>query len=132
MKSTFRLIEKNSLESTQNGYELQIRLNWYRSLPYSCIENVNVKINQEPVNDNEITFRINGHLYTIPELAELVEEFWFVQDTTTIVINQQGKVKPGDTAQLDVRIAVRAPYIPTAPGHYLTITSMDSLSMVAK
>jgi hypothetical protein len=132
MKTTFRLIEENSLHARKNGWEFQIRLNWYRSLPFSCIETVHVKLNGVPVAPEKIGFRIQNQVYSISELADLVEEFWFVQDPATIVIDQSANLSAGEETRLEVDIAVRAPYIPTGPGQYLTITTADSISMVAQ
>ncbi len=132
MKSNFRLIEENSIHGTENGWEFQIRLNWYRSLPFSCIETVHVKLNGVPVAPEKIGFRIQDQIYSLSQLGDLVEEFWFVQDPATIVIDQSENITAGEEYQLDADIAVRAPYIPIGPGRYLTITTADSISMVAQ
>lgn len=132
MKTNFRLIEENSFHTTENGWEFQIRLNWYRSLPFSCIETVHVKLNGVPVAPEKIGFRIQNQVYAISELADLVEEFWFVQDPATIVVDQTANLSAGEETRLEVDIAVRAPYIPTGPGQYLTITTADSITMVAQ
>ena len=132
MATGFRMIEENSLNVSESGYEVQIRLNWYRSLPYSCIEAVKVAINGEFVDPEKIGLRINEQRYSKSELSELVEDFWFVQDPVIVVVDQQGKVKAGEKYEIEMEVSVRAPYIPTGPNQYLTITTTDSTIQIAQ
>ena len=118
-----QLVESNSLRVTPEGYEIQIRLRWYRSLPLSCVESIRFALDGERVDPAKISFGINDHNYRLSELEELVDEFWFVQDSAFLRVNQPGKVTPGEEHTIEVEVICRAPYIPIGPGKYLPIVS---------
>jgi hypothetical protein len=119
MGTSFRIVEDDSLRVTEGGYEVGIRLNWYRSLPLSCVETVRLALDGTWVDPDMIRFRINNHDYRLSELAEQLEEFWFVQDAAILHIDQPGKVATGESHTIEVEIGFRAPYIPIGPDQYL-------------
>ncbi len=132
MAASYRLIEENSLQATESGYDVQMRLNWYRSLPFSCLEKVELVLNGELVDPEKISIRIDNQKYAISDLADLVEEYWFVQDPATVSVDQPGKVKPDEKYEIEMTVAVRAPYIPTGPNQYLTTTTIDKFTQMAR
>ena len=131
MGSGLRIVEDNSLRVTEGGYQVQLHLNWYRSLPLSCIDRIKLVIDGQPVDPSAMCFGINDHQYHLDELADLVEEFWFVQDPAQLIVQQSGKVKHGESHAIDVEIALRFPYIPIGPGKFLVNTSKYSETQVA-
>jgi hypothetical protein len=125
------LIEDNSLHASENGYEIQLRLQWYRSLPLSSIENVQLTLDGQPVDPSALQFGINDHEYRLSELAELVEEYWFVQDSARLLVMQPGKVASGESHSLACELTLRFPYIPIGPGKFLTNINKLSVTQVA-
>ena len=114
------LVEDDSLRSTETGCEVRLRLKWYRSLPLSCIELLQVTLDDQPVNPDLIRLSVNGHTYQLKELTDLVEEFWFVQDAAILSIQHAGIVKRGESHKIGAELALRFPYIPIGPGKFLT------------
>jgi len=104
---------------------------WYRSLPLSCIERLQLKLDGQTVDLEVVRLGINGHEYRLDELADKVEEFWFIQDSASLYINQPGKVVHGSQHNIELELAVRAPYIPIGPGKFLTILNKYSAAQVA-
>ena len=131
MGAAVPIVEDNSLRATDGGYEVQVRLNWYRSLPLSCIEKVHLSLDGQPVDAGLIRFGINDHQYKLDQLADRVEEFWFVQDSAKLRVQQPGKVAPGESHKIHVEIALRFPYIPIGPGRFLSSTSKYATTQVA-
>jgi hypothetical protein len=131
MGASFRIVEDDSLRMTEGGYEVRIRLNWYRSLPLSCVEAVRLALDGKWVDPDKIRFKINDHNYRLSELAEQVEEFWFVQDSATLYVNQPGKVTTGEMYSIEVEIGFRAPYIPIGPDKYLVNTGTFKTTQIA-
>ena len=125
------LVDDNSLKATNNGYQLQVRLDWYRSLPLSCVEQVRLSLDGEQVDAQAITFGINGGEYRLDELAALTDQVWFVLDSATIRVEQPGQVTSGKSYTIEAEMALRAPYIAIGPGRFLTITSRYSTTQVA-
>jgi hypothetical protein len=126
------LIEDNSLRALDNGYEVQIRLLWYRSLPVSCIENIHLSLDGQPVDQSLLRFGINDRQFQVSELEDLIEEFWFVQDSARLIALQPGKVTSGETHNVEVELTLRFPYIPIGPGKFLSNTNKYSVTQVAR
>ncbi len=131
MGTLMKIIPDGSLRATVDGYEIAARLNWYRSLPLSCVEKVSVSLDGRPVDPGKIRFGINGHEYRLEELDNLVEEFWFVQDTAVLHVLQAGAVASGETHTLEVEITLRFPYIPVGSGKFLTTPTKSTSTQVA-
>ncbi|MCB9420062.1 MAG: hypothetical protein H6667_09670 [Ardenticatenaceae bacterium] len=125
------LVEDGSLMVTEAGCEIRLRLKWYRSLPLSCIEKLELSIDRMPVPPEMMRLGINEHSYRMDELADLVEEFWFVQDTAVLSIQPAKEVTRGETHQLDLVLALRFPYIPVGNGRFLTHFNHYSAAQVA-
>jgi hypothetical protein len=132
MGSAVQLIEENSLQAGNDGYEIQVRLNWYRSLPLSCVDSVSLSLDGSQVQPDQIYFAVNNHEYRLDELPEQIEEFWFVQDSARLRVHQLGKVAVGETHTIEAAIALRAPYIMIGPGKFLVNVTRCATVQTAK
>ncbi|HVB33459.1 MAG TPA: DUF6379 domain-containing protein [Patescibacteria group bacterium] len=94
------------------GVRLRIRLPWYRSLPLSCIERVEVTIDGEPVNRAEVSLTLDGLNHTLDEAAGLHDVWWFVLDTADLHIRRNKPLSPGDHP-VTVTLGCRIPYSAT-------------------
>ncbi len=126
-----RLVEVYGLRATENGYEVQIKLAWYRSLPLSCVENLQVTLDGQPADPALIRLGVNGHEYRLEDMADKVEEFWFVQDPARLIVLQPGKMAKGETHTVEAAIFMRAPYIPIGPGKFLPVISQGAFTQAA-
>jgi hypothetical protein len=120
METKMKVVEDNSLRATRDGCELRLRLMWYRTLPVSCIESLHLSLDGQPVEAGALSLILNGHEHRLEELADLIEEYWFIQDSAVLSIKQPGKVERGESHQIDLELAMRFPYIPIGPGMFLT------------
>jgi hypothetical protein len=132
MGSAVKIIQDDSLRVVEDGYEIQVRLNWYRSLPISSVETLRLSLDGEPVQPNQILFEINNHQYRLEELSEQIEEFWFVQDSAHLHVRQPGKVAAGEAYTIEAEIALRFPYIQIGPDRFLTNISHCTETQTAK
>jgi Domain of unknown function (DUF6379) len=129
--SGVNVIEDGSLRATESGFEIRLRFKWYRSLPLSCLENLRLSLDGQPVDPSAISFGINDHVYRLDELADKVEEFWFILDSATVGVDQPGLVKSGQSHQIDVVFGMRAPYIAIGPSKFLTVLNRQSTTQIA-
>jgi len=129
--SGINIIEDNSLRTTDSGFEVSVRFKWYRSLQLSCVENLQLSLDGQPVDTSAIRFHVNDHTYRLDELADKVEEFWFILDSAVVSVEQPGRVRPGETHQIDIAFGMRAPYIGIGPGRFLTVLNKQSATQVA-
>ena len=126
-----QLVEDNSLRVINDGYQINVRLNWYRSLPLSCVQNIKLVVDGEEVPSSDMRFAVNGNQYTIDEIAEKVEEFWFVQDAAQLQVLQLSKVHAGESHEIEAEIALRFPYIAIGPGKFLVNNTKYAAEQVA-
>lgn len=132
MGANVKILEDNSLRALDDGYCVNLRLNWYRSLPLTSVQELIVNLDGQPVPSDNITFELNGKSFKLPELKEQLEEFWFVQDSAVVHIHEAGKVKAGETHTIYTEITLRFPYIQIGPDKFLANVSRCSETQTAK
>ena len=132
MPSAVNLIEDNSLRVTANGFKINVRENWYRSLPLSCIEKVTVAVDGEEIPTGDIWFGINNAMHPLQDLEKLIGEYWYVQDSASLQVKKPGVMVPGKTYTVEVEITLRAPYILVGPGKFLTMPTKFACVQVAE
>ena len=111
------LIRDGSLRTDDGGFSFDARLNWYRALPLSSIR-LTVEVDGAPVDDEAITFSVDGETYRHAELASRDDRMWFVADPARVRVERPGGLAPGPH-ELSLSIATRIPYIPTRPPEVL-------------
>jgi hypothetical protein len=109
------VIRDDAIRSTPEGYEVDIHIAWYRSLPMSCIENVDITFNGQRYAKEQLKVLHGDKKLQFEELAELTDEWWFVLDPITLLIEADKTVETGSTAKLAVSLATRIPYIIIGP-----------------
>ena len=129
--SGINVIQDESLRATESGFEIQVRYKWYRSLQLSCVEGMQLALDGHAVDQDHIKFCINDGEYRLGELAEKVEEFWFILDWALLKVDLPGKVNRGETHQIDVMFGMRTPYIPIGPEKFLTVVNKQSVTQIA-
>lgn len=101
-----------------------VRLPWYRSLPLSSLEELSVSVAGREVAPDALRLRLGEAEYSLAELAERSEEYWFVQDTGWVPVSAGGL---GDEAAVAVTAAFRIPYLMIGPGKALTRVVADEV-----
>lgn len=128
------IIQKNSLKNTYfnghvNGYQFRVRLSYYRGLYLSCIDKLQVHVDNELIKDEDIMFRIHKKDFTVAQLPYLISEFWNILEEAEIEIHKPGGLPAGEH-KIDLTLMLRSPYLPM-PGSdkehdYAPINSCDS------
>jgi hypothetical protein len=106
-----RLLGEGSLTATTAGFDLAIRLPWYRSLPLSTIEPAELRINAQPIDLTRVNVRINDKTIPGSDLAERTDEVWFVRDALTLEVRDT-PVRAGEDVHVEFTLNVYPPYIP--------------------
>ena len=125
------MVDDDALRAADDGFELDVHLNWYRSLPLSSLDTVEVTVNGEAIERNEITFVVNGGEHSLDELTELWDEMWFVLDPATLRVSRP-LVRTGEQADVSVRLGNRIPYILIGPNQPLEYVTERSKTLVAR
>lgn len=115
------LIEE-PLRRTAEGYDVGVRLDWYRALPLSGVS-VGLTVDGHVVPAEQMRFCINDRDYALDELPDLYEEFWFVLDSARLRVTTAEPLASGDH-EIAVELSVRIPYLfDEDSGDVLTISS---------
>ena len=109
------VLGEDAVRSAQNGYEVDVHLAWYRSLPLSCVEDVAVTVAGRTAPREEIRVRFEGRELTLDDLADMVDDWWFVQDPLTVLIPDLAPQQAGTETEVAVNLATRIPYIIIGP-----------------
>lgn len=125
------MLDDDALRATPEGFELAVHLSWYRSLPLSSVEQVELDVSGERVAREEIAFALNGNEYALDELAHCWEETWFVLDAAMLRVARP-LVRPGEEAEVRVRLVNRIPYILIGPDTALRFGQERTRRLVAR
>ena len=105
-----RLISDNGLTAEAGGFGVDIRLPWYRSLPLSVVELKLLKLDGEAVPAERVSLELNGKRFALKDLADRPDEWWYVQDSAWLHVDQPG-LAAGSEHEVEVTLAVYPPYI---------------------
>lgn len=98
--------------STQDGQlSVAVHLPWYRSLPVSCLEALEVRVDGAPVAVRSVA--VGGFSGTVTDAAHS-DAWWDLRDALDVALAVPGRV--GDVHAIEVGVAVRIPYMQQAPG----------------
>jgi hypothetical protein len=116
---TEQVISDGSLQSDGDGFSFGLRMPWYRALPLSSLEGLEVRIDGDAVPSDELRLSLDGTTYALADLAPLYDDWWYVADAAEVRAPLPGGLSDGEH-ELDVTIALRIPYI-VESGHPLVM-----------
>jgi len=111
-----RLITDGSLKRTDDGFSVEIRLNWYRSLPLSCIREVTLTVDGARVEPESSSIVVDGVEYHWADLPEHIDTFWFVGDPAELRVRRAEPLEPG-LHEVELTLSSRIPYVVVAVGN---------------
>jgi hypothetical protein len=112
---------------TTVGFNLDLRLNYYRGMSVSCIERLEVAVDGKTVPQDQMRLRLNDKCFRMTDLPLLFAEYWGIQTTGHLEIHNGG-LEAGEH-DVAVQFELRCPYLQTAPRAYKMIDSSYSLRM---
>jgi hypothetical protein len=116
---TEQVIGDSSLRAREDGFSFDLRMPWYRALPLSSLEGLEVRIDGEPVESEDLRLALGGRTYPLADLPPLHDEWWYVADPADVRVPMPGGLSAGEHV-LDVTVALRIPYI-VESGHPLVM-----------
>ncbi len=125
------MLGDGALRAVDGGFELDIHLNWYRSLPVSSVATIELTVAGEEIPSEEITVEVNGSPSGLDELATRWDEEWFVLDPATLRVRRP-LVRTGERVDVRLKLGSRVPYILVGPDRALEVVSERSAVLVAR
>jgi len=116
---TEQVIADGSLRARGDAFTFGLRMPWYRALPLSSLEGLDVRIDDDVIATEELRISLGGTTYALADLPPLHEEWWYVADAAEVRAPKAGGLAPGPHV-LDVTVALRIPYI-VESGHPLVM-----------
>jgi len=105
------VIGESGLSHQGDKLRLDARLPWYRSLPLSTVEVAALAVDGTPVDLSEVRFELGGKGWSLAELRDCTNDFWYVLDSAHLVW-PAGGIDPAIGHEVSLTIAVSPPYIP--------------------
>lgn len=105
------LIGEDALTAASQGFDLDLRLPWYRALPLSTIEIGELRIDGQRVDPSAITLEVNGKHFRPKELPDRIDEWWYVLDSAYLHASAP-HIEPGSEHDIDFILTLYPPYIP--------------------
>jgi len=109
------------------GFNLGVFLNYYRGLPVSSIENLEVKVDDEAVPQHLVCAVVNEKKFSVEQLPSLHAEFWGIRKKVDLEI-YNGGLESGEH-EVELTLHLRNPYMRFAPRVYGMIDGSASKRM---
>jgi len=110
-----QVLGDKAVRAADGGYEVDLHLAWYRSLPLSCLEGIDLSIDDVSIDRSALSVNVAGKDLSLDDLPDLDDEWWFVQDALTVRVAAHEPRPQGAEVDVDVILATRIPYIIIGP-----------------
>jgi hypothetical protein len=90
---------------------VELWLPWYRSMPLSVVEITELVVDGRTLALDGAELELNGKRFPLAGLADLTDEWWFVQDSAYLHLPNPG-VSPGGPHAAEALVKLYPPYIP--------------------
>lgn len=131
MTALTEVVKAESLLASPDGYEVLVRIPWYRSLPLASLVELEIELDGVTADIAASVIHIDGREFTLTSLAETWQEFWFVQDWARVTV-PAAPVARGETHELRVRAAFSIPYIIVGPRTPLLNVVEETVTVTAQ
>jgi hypothetical protein len=85
---------RNTVENGRiTGFQLDVRITYYRGVPLSCVEGFDVTVDGEKFVPDR--YAIGGRTYTLAEAEKASEVRWPFGDPLRLLVSKPGGLKPG-------------------------------------
>ena len=77
------------------GFEVQLRIPYYRGLPMSCVQNIQLKIDDELITQEQMKILVQGETFNYSEISTAINHRWGMTDTITVFVEKSGGLSEG-------------------------------------
>ena len=94
------------------GFQLKTQIPYYRGIPLSMVEWINVKVDGEEVVQSKIKFSPNGEDYfTLDEMTTVTTYKWEFGQEAIVFVEKEGGLSKG-SHEISLKQAIRNAYYP--------------------
>jgi hypothetical protein len=118
---TDHVLVDSEITIKDNQARMNIGLPWFRNLPFSSILDISLELDGIAITSSEIALCVAGKYWPIPELSQLTEQSWFLQDRAAIEFKAPASL--GESADCTVSLLMLIPNMFMGPDKPLEIPS---------
>lgn len=115
------------LNGKRVGFNLDLRINYYRGLPLSSVRTLEISIDDKKIPEQQIIVELNGKTFSVRQLKELYAEFWGIKTPMHLRVFNGGLEEGGH--DVAATIIYQSPYMEFASGVYGQIDGSGSKRM---
>ncbi|CQR24153.1 hypothetical protein BN1356_00514 [Streptococcus varani] len=104
----FRNVTK---EGKTIGYEVQLRIPYYRGLYMSCVEVVDLTVDGVEVPNEDKLFKVKGDVFKWSELPTVIHHRWAMTEPLTVFLKKDGGLSEGEHT-VHGFVSLRISYLP--------------------
>ena len=93
------------------GYQLKTRIAYYRGVPLSMIDELELVVDDKPVPQEKIHFSVGGETFTLKEMETVTSTKWEFGQQATVFVDQPGGLSKGEH-KVFLRQTTRVAYYP--------------------
>jgi hypothetical protein len=108
------VVREEALHAISDGFALDIRSHWYRSLPLTSLVVLDLAVDGEKVAEDDMTIVVNGKSFTVPQLADGYDEWWYVLDPFELRVRKPS-FDGTQPHQVEFALGLSIPYILVGP-----------------
>jgi hypothetical protein len=77
------------------GFQMDVRITYYRGVPLSCIEGFDIKVDGEAFGPDKVLYFANGRTYTMEQAAEETKVRFQFYAPLSLIVLKPGGLAPG-------------------------------------
>lgn len=111
------LVEKKDIrnvitaDGNRAGFEFQMKIPYYRGVALSMIDDLYVKVGEDKFPKERLTFTVDGHTYTWPQIETVTSFRWEYGKKATIFVPLEFGIFSGRPARVEIGCAIRMSYM---------------------
>ena len=117
------------INGKKNGFSFDVQLAYYRGHYLSDIDELEVRLDGEPVPQEAVSFELNDKEMPVYKVKMAVTEFWSQVVPAKIHVIFPGGVSTGEH-ELELKLMLRIPYMQIGPGHsFMPLDAGDKVTI---
>lgn len=109
-------LKNEYINGKKMGYSFAVRLSYYRGHFLSDIDTLEVKVDGKSIEEERITFCLNGKELSVSQVKNAYNEFWPILQEAYIKVYEPGGINR-EEHEIELKLMLRVPYLPLPGGN---------------
>lgn len=93
------------------GYEFKIRIPYYRGIPLSCLETIDIQVDGEVIPHEDMIITVDTGSFEYHELETVINDRWEMNRPLTVFVKKTGGLSDGEHL-IKAFVSIRISYQP--------------------